>query len=245
MNRGMVVIPAIDLKDGRCVRLSQGRASEQKVYDEDPIRVAERFAAAGAELVHVIDLDAAFAGRKSLNRSIVEKMVEEVGLPIQFGGGIRTAADVRELIDKGVSRVVLGTLVCESPIEVRKLVNEFGKTIAAGIDAVDGKVMTKGWKAETNVTSLELASTVAELGVTRLIYTDIKRDGMLNGPNIEQTVAVARTAGIAVTASGGVSSLQDIQNLRAAGEPLVDSVIVGRALYEKRFTLEEALQLAI
>jgi phosphoribosylformimino-5-aminoimidazole carboxamide ribotide isomerase len=239
------IIPAIDLRGGRCVRLAQGQKDKSKIYSDDPVAVAQHFAGAGAELVHIVDLDGAFSEGQSLNHSIVKEIVERVQVPIQFGGGLRTIDDVETLIEQGVTRVVLGTLATKSAATLKDLVDRFGSKICVGIDARNGVVMVNGWQAATSMSILDFAVAIARLGVERIIYTDIERDGMLSGPNIEQTVTVARQAGVHVTASGGVSRLEDIQKLREAGEPLIDSVIVGRALYEKRFTLEEALQAAI
>jgi phosphoribosylformimino-5-aminoimidazole carboxamide ribotide isomerase len=239
----MLVIPAIDLKNGSCVRLVQGRKTDVTIYDEDPIHVAQQFAAAGARMIHVVDLDGAFKGGESPNRAVVKKIVAAVDVPIEFGGGVRSADDVRQLCDAGVAQVVLGTLAVESPQLLRKLAAEFSQKICVGIDARDGHVMTRGWESGTRISALNLAQSVVAQGVQRIIYTDIARDGMLMGPNIEQTVAVARAANVRVTASGGVSSLEDIKRLRDAGEPLLDSVIVGKALYEQKFKLEDAINL--
>lgn len=238
------IIPAIDLKQGRCVRLLQGQKHTATIYSDDPVRMAQGFEAAGAQRIHIVDLDGAFNSQESTNRLAVRQIIENVNVPIQFGGGIRKVADVEYLIDGGVERVILGTLATESNETVIELVERFGPKICVGIDAREGIVMTHGWQATAKIPAMELAAAVARLGVERIIYTDIKRDGMLSGPNIEQTVAIARVAGVHVTASGGVSSLDDIARLRASGESLVDSVIVGKALYEKRFSLEEALELA-
>jgi phosphoribosylformimino-5-aminoimidazole carboxamide ribotide isomerase len=240
----MLIIPAIDLKNGRCVRLTQGRQSEMTVYDENPVEVAKKFASAGAKMIHVVDLDGAFKGGESPNRTVMMKIVQEVDAPVEFGGGIRSLDDVEQLCDAGVARVVLGTLAAESPALLREFVACFSSRICVGIDARDGRVMARGWITATNSTALDLARTVADCGVERIIYTDIARDGTLTGPNIDQTLAVLRATNVRVTASGGVSSLDDIKRLRDVGEPLLDSVIVGKALYEGRFKLEEALQIA-
>ena len=238
----MQIIPAIDLKDGRCVRLRQGERNSASYYGDDPVDTAQKFTAAGAAIIHVIDLDGAFSGN-STNRLVVEQIVKKSGAGVQVGGGIRSERDVEELIDSGVLRVILGTMAAESTEKVSDLVERFGPKICVGIDARDGVVMKHGWESNTNLSALEFALAIAKCGVERIIYTDIKRDGMLSGPNIEQTVALARASGLRVTASGGVSSLTDLAMLRDANEPLVDSVIVGKALYESRFTLEQALQL--
>lgn len=237
----MIVIPAIDLKNGLCVRLLQGRKSEMTVYNEDPVAVAREFAAAGAEMIHVVDLDGAFNEAGSTNRAVVRQIIEAVDVPIEFGGGIRTIDDVRQLCDAGVTHVVLGTMAAEHPEMLVDFVDEFPKKICVGIDARDGRVMTRGWETATPLMAVDLARSVAECGVERIIYTDIARDGALVGPNIEQTLAVARSANVRVTASGGVSSLDDIERLRDAG---VDSVIVGKALYEGKFRLEEAIRVS-
>jgi phosphoribosylformimino-5-aminoimidazole carboxamide ribotide isomerase len=236
----MLVIPAIDLKNGSCVRLVQGRKTDVTVYNENPVEVAKQFAAAGARMIHVVDLDGAFKGGESPNRTVVKRIVHAVAVPIEFGGGVRTIDDVQQLSDAGVARVVLGTVAVESPALLKELVAaKFD--VCVGIDARDGQVMTRGWVSETRIEAVDLARFVAGFGIKRIIYTDISRDGMLTGPNVEQTVAVARAANVAVTASGGVSSLEDIKRLRDAGEPLLDSVIVGKALYEQKFKLEDAL----
>ncbi len=237
----MIVIPAIDLKNGLCVRLMQGRKSEVTVYNENPVEVAQEFASAGAKMIHVVDLDGAFNETDSPNRTVVRKIVDAVAVPIEFGGGVRSLEDVQQLSDAGVARVVLGTVAAESPDLLRDFVSRFSSRICVGIDARDGRVMSRGWEAATPVMAVDLARSVAECGVERVIYTDIARDGTLVGPNIEQTLAIVRAANIRVTASGGVSSLDDIKRLRDTGEPLLDSVIVGKALYEGKFKLEEAI----
>ncbi|HJT29126.1 MAG TPA: 1-(5-phosphoribosyl)-5-[(5-phosphoribosylamino)methylideneamino]imidazole-4-carboxamide isomerase [Pyrinomonadaceae bacterium] len=234
----MVIIPAIDLKNGLCVRLLQGRKSEMTVYHEDPVQVAREFASAGAEMIHVVDLDGAFSEAESPNRTVLRRIVDAVDVPIEFGGGIRSLDNVQQLCDAGVAWVVLGTVAAEAPAKLKEFVTSFGSKICVGIDARDGCVMTRGWETATPLMAVDLARSVAECGVERIIYTDIARDGALVGPNIEQTLAVARSANVRVTASGGVSSLDDIERLRDAG---VDSVIVGKALYEGKFTLEEAI----
>jgi phosphoribosylformimino-5-aminoimidazole carboxamide ribotide isomerase len=238
----MIVIPAIDLRDGRCVRLTQGRRSEVTVYNDDPVAVAREFAAAGAEMLHVVDLDGVFSGSGSPNRDVVKQIAANVGVPVEFGGGIRSLEDVQELCDAGVARVVLGTVAAESPQLLKDFVDRFSTRICVGIDAHDGRVMTRGWETTTPVLAVDLARSVAECGVKRIIYTDIARDGMLVGPNIEQTLAVVRAANVSVSASGGVSSLDDLKRLRDTREPLLDSVIVGKALYEGKFKLEDAIR---
>jgi len=240
----MLVIPAIDLKNGSCVRLLQGRKSDVTVYNENPLEVAREFAAAGAKMIHVVDLDGAFNEAESPNRAVVQKIVDAIDIPIEFGGGIRSLEDVRQLCDAGVARVVLGTVAAEAPELLGEFVTAFAARVCVGIDARDGCVRSRGWEEETSLEAVKLARLVADRGVERIIYTDIARDGMLVGPNIEQTLGVARAANVKVTASGGVSSLDDIKRLRDAGDDRLDSVIVGKALYEGKFTLEEAIDAA-
>jgi len=237
----MIVIPAIDLKNGLCVRLMQGRKSEMTVYNDNPVEVAKEFASAGAQVIHVVDLDGAFSETDSPNRAVLRRIIESVDVPIEFGGGIRSLEDVQHLCDAGVARVVLGTLAAESPGSLSEFVNRFSSRICVGIDARDGHVMSRGWETPTSTNAVDLARSVAECGVERIIYTDIARDGTLVGPNIEQTLAVVRAANVRVTASGGVSSLDDIKRLRDVDDARLDSVIVGKALYEGKFKLEEAI----
>ena len=238
----MIILPAIDLRDGRCVRLSQGRKDSAKIYDGDPVDVAKAFAASGAEMLHVVDLDGAFAEPNSVNRLVLREIIRAVDIPIQFGGGLRRSKDVEQVIELGVTRVVIGTVAAESSETLIEMIRRWGsRHIAVGIDAKNGKVVTRGWEQTESINALTLAQTVARLGVERIIYTDVARDGMLHGPNIEQTCLIAG-AGVKVTASGGVSSLQDLKDLQAVSEIGIDSVIVGKALYERRFTLEEALK---
>lgn len=242
----MLIIPAIDLRQGRCVRLAQGRRAEVKIYDDDPVAVARDFEAQGARMLHVVNLDGAFDEADSLNRDVARRIIRAVSIPVQFGGGLRSERGVEQLIEEGAARVVVGTLAVESPEILGSLVRKFGSRVAVGIDARDGLVRTRGWERDAELSATELARRVAAAGVERIVYTDIARDGMLGGVNVEQTCAVARASGLKVTASGGVSSLADIERLEAAaaGASGVDSVIVGRAIYEGRFTLAEAFAAA-
>jgi len=239
----MLIIPAIDLRQGKCVRLAQGRKEAATDYELDPIAVAKAFEADGARMLHVVDLDRAFGEGRSLNRDVAKRIIHSVGAPVQFGGGMRAIEDVEELIAAGASRVVIGTLAAESPQTLAKLVERFGPRIVVGIDARDGQVMTRGWEQQGQIEAVELARRIASLGVERIVYTDVARDGMLSGPNIEQACLIAQESGLKVTASGGVSSLEDIARLAGVSEAGVDSVIVGKALYEGRFTLKDALKI--
>jgi phosphoribosylformimino-5-aminoimidazole carboxamide ribotide isomerase len=240
----MLIIPAIDLRDGKCVRLRQGRRREVKVYDHDPVEMARGFEAAGARLLHVVDLDGAFREKKSPNRDVARRIIEAVNIPVEFGGGLRTASDVEEMIASGAERVVIGTLAVEEPETLKSFLGLFGARIVVGIDARADSVLTRGWEKQGGASALELAHQMALMGVSRIIYTDVSRDGMLEGVNVEQTIRVASRAVIPVTASGGIGSLADIERLKAATEFGVDSVIVGKALYEGIFTLREALEVA-
>ncbi|MEP7271356.1 MAG: 1-(5-phosphoribosyl)-5-[(5-phosphoribosylamino)methylideneamino]imidazole-4-carboxamide isomerase [Acidobacteriota bacterium] len=240
----MIIIPAIDLRGGRCVRLTQGRAADETIYSENPLEVARRWYDAGAEMLHIVNLDGALGKDDQGSLKALERILYEVNIPVQFGGGVRTVDDVRRLDDLGATRIVIGTTAIENPVLLEHIVDEFGSTIVVGIDAHDGKVALRGWEKVSEVDAMSFAQKVAQLGVERIVYTDIARDGMLTGVNLETTGSIARTTGLKVTASGGVSSLDDIYALRELEEFGVDSVIVGKALYEGRFSLEDALEAA-
>jgi len=237
----MVIIPAIDLKRGRCVRLTEGREDSEKVYDRDPIAIIREYQNAGASLIHTVDLDGAF-GAASENRKVIRKIIEATRVPIEVGGGIRGLSDIECLIqDFGARYVIVGTMAVEDPETLKEAVKQFGDSIVVGIDARGNNVAVRGWTKETAIDALALSKQAAEIGVRRIIYTDISRDGKLEGPNVEMTKQIAEASGIRVTASGGVSSLEDIDSLRAVESYGVDSVIVGKALYEGRFTLADAI----
>ena len=238
----MLIIPAIDLRRGQCVRLAQGRKDSATTYGSDPIACAQTFQANGAQMLHVVDLDGAFGEEQSVNREVAKRIIQSVSIPVQFGGGLRSVTDVGELIVAGAHRVVLGTLAAESSETLRRLVDRFGARIVVGIDSRDDQVMTRGWEKLGQIDAMELSRRIASLGVERIVYTDVARDGMLTGPNIEQACRIARETGLKVTASGGVSSIDDLAQLARVAEVGVDSVIVGKALYEGRFTLSEALK---
>jgi phosphoribosylformimino-5-aminoimidazole carboxamide ribotide isomerase len=238
----MLIIPAIDLKKGQCVRLTEGREESATVYDRDPVEVARGYERAGARLIHVVDLDGAFLGAGSANQRIIEQINGEVTIPIEVGGGVRSLAEIESLIrDVGVRYVIVGTMAAERPELLAAAVKEFGEAVVVAIDARGDEVATRGWTVAARLGAIELARRVAEAGVRRIIYTDIERDGRLAGPNLEMTSAIARASRARVTASGGVSSLEDVARLREIEGSGVDSVIIGKALYEGRFTLEEAL----
>lgn len=237
----MLIIPAIDLRAGRCVRLSQGRKDDVKIYEGNAVEIALSYQSDGAQMLHVVDLDGAFSDSNSRNREVLREIVSQTHLPIQFGGGLRRLRDVEQVIELGVTRVVVGTLAVESAEVLAKLVEKLGSRVCVGIDARAGQVMTRGWEKRETITAVVLAQRVAALGVERIVYTDVARDGMLAGVNLEQTCKIARESGLRVTASGGVSSLDDIGSLKRVSESGVDSVIIGKALYEGRFSLKEAI----
>jgi phosphoribosylformimino-5-aminoimidazole carboxamide ribotide isomerase len=240
----MIIIPAIDLRGGRCVRLTQGQASAETVYSENPLVIAKRWYDEGAEMLHIVNLDAALNKDDTENLKALERILYEVNIPVQFGGGVRSLDDVRRLDELGATRIVIGTTAIENPVLLTHIVDEFGSTVVVGIDAREGKVALRGWEKLSNVNAIDFAQKIAEMGVERLVYTDIARDGMLSGINIEATKEIAEACGLKVTASGGVASLDDIYALKELEQYGVDSVIIGKALYEGVFTLEEALDAA-
>jgi len=238
----MLIIPAIDLQQGKCVRLTQGRKEATTIYDADPIKVAEGFENDGARMLHVVDLDGAFGEANGRNREVIRDLVHAITIPVQFGGGLRGAKDVEQAISLGLARVVIGTLAVESPDLLAEIVRQFGaEHVAVGIDARNGQVVTRGWETEEQLTALTLAQRVAAAGVERIIYTDIQRDGTLTGINLDQTCMIAETSGLKITASGGVASLEDLKRLVAVSQCGIDSVIIGKTLYERRFNLRDAI----
>lgn len=238
------IYPAIDLRHGRVVRLQLGDPDRQTVFSNDPLEIATRWIDAGARWLHVVNLDGAFAESGQTNWAVLEQL-GRLPVRIQFGGGLRTAADVEAALSNGVSRVVLGTAALENPELVSATLQQFGPTrIAIGIDARDGLVRVRGWQAGTQATPLELGRSMALLGVRTIIYTDISRDGILSGVNVTATADLAAQTGLEVIASGGVSSLDDVTLLRSQTDSGITGVIIGRALYEGRVDLSAALSLA-
>lgn len=239
----MIVFPAIDLKDGRCVRLRQGAMDAATVYNDDPAAQARTFEAAGARWLHVVDLDGAVSGLPK-NAAAVSAILKTVSMPVQLGGGIRDRARIEAWLGAGVRRVVLGTAAIANPNLVREAAHAHPGRIVVGIDARKGKVAVDGWTRATETTARELADRLAGAGVAAIVYTDIDRDGVLGGPNIEATVALAKGLPVPVIASGGVSTLDDITALRAREKDGIAGVIVGRAIYDGRVDLKRALALA-
>ncbi|AWZ22411.1 Phosphoribosylformimino-5-aminoimidazole carboxamide ribotide isomerase [Roseovarius sp. AK1035] len=235
----MILYPAIDLKDGKAVRLLRGDMGAATVFNEDPAAQALEFVAAGCEWLHLVDLNGAFVG-VPVNAAPVEAILARCKVPAQLGGGIRDMATIEAWLDKGLARVILGTVAVENPTLVREAARAFPGHVAVGIDARNGRVATKGWATETDVDATDLAKSFEDAGVSALIYTDINRDGAMQGPNIEATAALARAVNIPVIASGGVSSLDDLIALRDCGVAL-DGAISGRALYDGALDLGAAL----
>ncbi|SEL01355.1 1-(5-phosphoribosyl)-5-[(5-phosphoribosylamino)methylideneamino] imidazole-4-carboxamide isomerase [Roseovarius nanhaiticus] len=235
----MILYPAIDLKDGQAVRLLRGEMEAATVFNDDPAAQAEAFVAAGCEWLHLVDLNGAFAGTP-VNAAPVEEILNRCKVPAQLGGGIRDMATIEAWLSKGLARVILGTVAVENPALVREAAKAFPGQVAVGIDARNGRVATKGWAEETEVMVTDLARSFEDAGVAAIIYTDIERDGAMQGPNIEATAALARAVSIPVIASGGVSSLDDLLALRDCGAPL-NGAISGRALYDGALDLRSAL----
>ena len=237
------IYPAIDLRQGRVVRLQLGDPDRQTVFGDDPVEMAGRWLDAGARWIHVVNLDGAFAEDGHANWAALERL-GQLPVRLQFGGGIRETADVDRALACGVSRVVLGTAALENPALVSESIERFGpERVAVGIDAREGRVRTRGWKHETVVTPADLAGEVARLGVRTIIYTDISRDGVLSGVNVAATVALAEASGLEVIASGGANSLADVAALVEKVSSGLGGVIIGRALYEGQVSLAAALKL--
>ncbi|WP_299826848.1 1-(5-phosphoribosyl)-5-[(5-phosphoribosylamino)methylideneamino]imidazole-4-carboxamide isomerase [uncultured Roseobacter sp.] len=235
----MILYPAIDLKDGQAVRLLHGDMDKSTVFNDDPVSQAQDFVTAGCEWLHLVDLNGAFAG-EPVNAAPVEAILKSCTIPVQLGGGIRDMATIEAWLEKGLTRVILGTVAVENPDLVREAARTFPGHVAVGIDARNGFVATKGWAEETDVRVTELAKSFEDAGVAAIIYTDILRDGAMKGPNIDATAALARAVSIPVVASGGVSSLEDLIALRDCGADL-QGAISGRALYDGAIDLKEAL----
>ena len=234
----MILYPAIDLKDGAAVRLVHGEMDSATVFNDDPAAQARSFVEAGCEWLHLVDLNGAFAGTP-VNAAPVEAILKACDVPAQLGGGIRDMATIEAWLDKGLARVILGTVAVENPQMVRTAARAFPGQVAVGIDAREGRVATKGWAEETGVDATDLARSFEDAGVAAIIYTDINRDGAMGGPNVAATDALARAVDIPVIASGGVSSLNDLTRLKATG--VIAGAISGRALYDGAIDLTAAL----
>lgn len=239
----MLIVPAIDLKGGKCVRLLRGDMDAETVYGDDPVSVGQRWVAEGGAYLHVVDLDGAVSG-SSVNHPFIASLCAALNVPIEVGGGIRSVARAAELVEAGVDRVILGTVALTEPEVLRECCRRLPGRVAVGIDARDGKVAVKGWTETSNTDAITLARRCQDAGACRIIYTDIARDGTQEGVNVEATAAAASALSIPVTASGGVGSLRDIEVLRLRQDTGIDAVIVGRALYTGAVRLGEAIAAA-
>lgn len=235
----MILYPAIDLKDGQAVRLVHGDMDQSTVFNDDPAAQARDFVDAGCEWLHLVDLNGAFAG-EPVNAAPVEAILKACPVPAQLGGGIRDMKTIERWIDRGLARVILGTVAVENPDLVREAAREFPGKVAVGLDARNGFVATKGWATETEIEVTDLAKSFEDAGISAIIYTDILRDGAMKGPNITATEALARAVNIPVIASGGVSSMDDLSALKATG--VISGAISGRALYDGAINLSAALK---
>jgi phosphoribosylformimino-5-aminoimidazole carboxamide ribotide isomerase len=236
----MILYPAIDLKDGRCVRLERGEMAQATVFSDDPAAQARTFAGQGFSWLHIVDLNGAFAGRP-VNAPAVEAILGAVVIPIQLGGGIRDLATIEMWLGKGVRRVILGTAAVKDPPLVRQACRQFPGRIVVGIDARGGRVAVEGWAETSEITAIELARRFEDAGVAAIVYTDIDRDGVLQGLNLPATAALARATSIPVIASGGLAGIEDVRALLQPRYAMLDGAIVGRALYDGRLDAREAL----
>ena len=238
----MLIIPAVDIKNGKCVRLLQGRMDDETVYSDDPHAMASKWTRLGAQLIHVIDLDGAFA-KTPQNTGSIRKILESVNVPIQLGGGIRNEETVHMYLEMGVKRVIIGTGAIKKPEFVKTVCKTYPGQIVVGIDARNGKVAIDGWTQTTRIEAMELAKEFEDCGVAAINFTDIHRDGMQTGPNLDATLRLAEALSIPVVASGGVSSIEDIKNLLPLETAGVAGVIIGKALYSGKLDLKAALDL--
>ena len=236
----MILFPAIDLKDGRCVRLKQGDMAKATVFNDDPADQAKKFTAAGAQWIHVVDLNGAFAGRP-LNALAVTAIIAAAKVPVQLGGGIRDMSTIEAWLKAGIARVILGTVAVKTPQLVRQACKAFAGQIAVGIDARDGMVATEGWAETSNLAVEDLAKRFVDAGVAAIIHTDIDRDGLLGGANVAASAALARAVPIPVIVSGGVSSIEDIKAVKAEAASGLAGVIAGRAIYDGRLDISAAI----
>jgi len=233
----MEIIPAIDIRDGKCVRLYQGDYERETIYSEDPVAMALHWQSLGAPRLHVVDLDGAKAGRP-INLSVISDIVQRLNIPLELGGGIRDIDTIEQLLDNGVQRVILGTVAVEEPSLVREACARYKERIVIGIDAAYGRVKTRGWRQKSAVTAIDLAKQMEAIGAERFIYTDIQRDGTLTGPNFESTAQFKASIDSPVIASGGVATIEHILRLDRLG---VEGAITGQALYTGKLDLEEAI----
>ncbi|OQY07815.1 MAG: 1-(5-phosphoribosyl)-5-[(5-phosphoribosylamino)methylideneamino]imidazole-4-carboxamide isomerase [Fusobacteriia bacterium 4572_132] len=238
----MIIFPAIDIKNGKCVRLEQGDFNKEKVFSENPADVAKNFEKLGAKYIHLVDLDGALDG-KLKNKEVISEIRKVVKIPLELGGGIRSIERIEELINLGINRVILGTAAVKNPKLVEEAIKRFGSDkIVIGIDAKKDMVAIKGWVEISKIKTLDLVNKMEKIGVKTIIYTDIAKDGMLEGVNIEEIIKITESSSINVVASGGVSSIEDIKELKELNNPQIEGVITGKAIYEKRLDLKEAIE---
>ncbi len=234
----MIIFPAIDIKDNKCVRLTQGRFDNVKIYSDDLVGIAKSWENAGAEYLHLVDLDGA-RGNLNINTKSIEKIIKTLNIPVQIGGGIRTYERAKELIEIGVNRVILGTIAIENMELTEKITIDFGKNLAISVDAINGKAKTRGWEKETNIDVFEICSFMESIGIKTLIYTDILKDGMLQGANIEMYEKLQNNTKLNIIASGGVSSIEDIKALNKLN---VHGAIIGKAFYDNKLSFKEVIK---
>jgi len=240
MRADFELIPAIDLKGGKCVRLQEGVLSRSTEYSDDPVAVALHWQEQGAHRLHLVDLNGAFSGQAS-HLDVVRSIFRQLKIPVQFGGGLRTLEQIGSILELGAERAILGTVAVEKPELVAEAVKRFAGAIAVGVDARAGRVALRGWVDQSGITASQLALQMKELGVARIIYTDVSRDGMLRGVNIEETEQLARETGIPVIASGGISGLEDVRTLWERRRWGIEGVILGRSLYENKIDYRDLL----
>lgn len=238
----MIIYPAIDLKDGQCVRLVQGRAENKTIYSDSPADVAKNFQEQGAGWLHIVDLDGAFSGAPR-NTAVIKAIAANINIPFQVGGGLRRREDVETILNTGARRVIIGSRAVSSPDFVKDLIRNFGpERIVLGLDARDGMVAVEGWVQTSQLSALDFGKQMKDLGVKRAVFTDVSRDGLLQGPNLASIEAMARNTGLEIIASGGVSSREDIRSLKRIENLGISGAIIGKAIYEGKITLAEALQ---
>lgn len=234
----MILFPAIDIKDNKCVRLTQGKFEQMNIYSGDPVEMAKKWEDMGAEYLHVVDLDGA-KNEGFQNRKSIEKIAETIDIPMQTGGGIRSGERIKNLLDAGVERVIVGTMAIENPELLKKLANIYEEHLAVSIDALNGKVATRGWQDVGKVDSVEICRFLESIGIKTLVYTDISRDGMLSGPNFDVYTELSEKTSLNIIASGGVTTLRDIRELRGMN---MYGAIIGKALYDNRLDFKKALK---
>ncbi|MBN2531417.1 MAG: 1-(5-phosphoribosyl)-5-[(5-phosphoribosylamino)methylideneamino]imidazole-4-carboxamide isomerase [Spirochaetales bacterium] len=237
----VMIIPSIDILNQECVRLLQGRYSDVTVYSSDPVKIAQSYEKAGVKRIHIVDLDGA-RGKGKNNRTIIEKIRQNVSCTLDTGGGIRSEEDIRELLAIGIDKLIVGTVFASEPGKVKKWVDKYGDFFVAGIDAYDGKVKIAGWEADSGQNDRVLAKKAGEIGINEIIYTNISGDGTLEGPDIARTRMIAEESGIPVILSGGISSSEDVENVVKENCPLIKGIIIGKAIYEQKVSVPDLIK---